>query len=146
MATWEKNSPSHRQQTRNPGAHVVASRGLYSGHYLEAAIALSEVTGDETIYRGGVRAIDNMAAEFLDRSHPYASGHPNIDQALMRLYGITGSQTHLRLCGWLLEQRGRHEKPATYGRSRQELAHWTAAYDRGPRTFSTRHPLCRCDR
>lgn len=85
------------------------------GHYLESAIAYREVTGKDAMYRSALRAVDNMSAALLDSGHAYAPGHPEIEQALMRLYGLTGDTKYLRLCGWLLAQRGHHEGRQSYG-------------------------------
>jgi DUF1680 family protein len=90
------------------------------GNYLEAAIAYREVTGSEAMYRSAVRAADNMAAALLDGHLAYAPATPEIEQALMRLYGMTGNTTYLRLCGWLLDQRGHHEGRPNYGRNYQD--------------------------
>jgi DUF1680 family protein len=86
------------------------------GHYLEAAIAYLEATGDPVLYQSAVAAIDDMAVTFLgDVPPPYAPGHAEIEQALTRLYGITGEQRYLDLCGWLIAQRGRHEGRPSFG-------------------------------
>lgn len=90
------------------------------GHYIEAAIAYHEATGRQELYESAVRAADNMADELLDSDRAYTSGHPEIEQALMRLYGQTGESRYLRLCGWLLDQRGHHDGRATYGRRAQD--------------------------
>lgn len=90
------------------------------GHYIEAAIGYREATGRTELFDSAVRAADNMASELLDGETPYTSGHPEIEQALMRLYGSTGETRYLRLCRWLLDQRGRHDGRATYGRRSQD--------------------------
>jgi uncharacterized protein len=79
------------------------------GHYVEGSIAYLEATGDRTAYESAVRAVDQMASVLLDSDRAYAPGHAEIEQALTRLYGLTGSATYLRLCGWLIEQRGKHD-------------------------------------
>lgn len=90
------------------------------GHYLESAIAFREVTGDDAMYTSAIRAIDNMAQTFLSSNRAYAPGHEEIEQALMRLYGLTGEKRYLDLCGWLIAQRGRHEGRRSYGRYSQD--------------------------
>lgn len=90
------------------------------GHYLEAAIAHREATGKDEMYRSALRAVNNMSTALLDGRHAYTSGHPEIEQALMRLYGLTGDTQYLRLCGWLLDQRGRHEGRRSFGRRCQD--------------------------
>lgn len=90
------------------------------GHYLESAIAYREVTGSEDLYRSAVRAVDNMASALLGSQRAYTSGHPEIEQALMSLYGVTGEKKYLSLCGWLLDQRGRHAARPSFGRYGQD--------------------------
>jgi DUF1680 family protein len=86
-----------------------------TGHYIDAAIAYLEATGDEVMYESAVRAAENMVAELLPGQHAYTSGHPEIEQALMRLYGETGQTQYLRLCKWFLDSRGHHEGRASFG-------------------------------
>lgn len=90
------------------------------GHYLESAIGFKESVGDGAMYESAVRAVDNMASTFLGCNRAYAPGHEEIEQALMRLYGITGSQKYLALCGWLIGQRGHHEGRRGYGKYSQD--------------------------
>lgn len=85
------------------------------GHYLESAIGFLESTGNRNLYDSAVRVVDNMASVFLGSSRAYAPGHEEIEQALMRLYGLTGNRKYLKLCGWLIEQRGHHEGRPNYG-------------------------------
>lgn len=90
------------------------------GHYLESAIAYWEVTGKDAMYKSAVRAVDNMAEVFLGSQRAYAPGHEEIEQALMRLYGLTGNTKYLQLCGWLIGQRGRHKGRPSFGRYSQD--------------------------
>jgi hypothetical protein len=90
------------------------------GVYLEAAIGFKETTGNEAMYQSALRAVENMASEFLGSDRAYASGHEEIEQALMRLYGMTGNTKYLRLCGWLIGQRGRHEGRRSFGKYSQD--------------------------
>jgi DUF1680 family protein len=89
-----------------------------TGHYIDSAIAYREATGGELMYGSAVRAADNMVAELLDGQRAYTSGHPEIEQALMRLYGQTGDGRYLRLCKWFLDSRGHHEGRPSFGRMR----------------------------
>jgi uncharacterized protein len=90
------------------------------GHYLESGIAFKESTGDPAIYDSAVRAVDNMAATFLGSHRAYAPGHEEIEQALMRLYSVTGNTKYLALSGWLIGQRGNHEGRRSYGTYSQD--------------------------
>ena len=85
------------------------------GHYLEASIAYLESTGKRALFDSAVRAAGNMATALVGSDRAYASGHPEIEQALTRLFGVTGERPWLELCGWLIEQRGHHEGRSSYG-------------------------------
>lgn len=90
------------------------------GHYLESAIGFKESAGDGAMYESAVRAVDNMASTFLGGNRAYAPGHEEIEQALMRLYAMTGNQKYLTLCGWLIAQRGHHVGRRSYGKYSQD--------------------------
>jgi DUF1680 family protein len=90
------------------------------GHYLESAIAFKESSGDTALDDSAVRAVDNMASTLLDSKRAYAPGHEEIEQALMRLYGSSGNPKYLRLCGWLIGQRGHHDGRRSYGKYSQD--------------------------
>jgi len=90
------------------------------GHYLEGALAFLESTGNYELYHSARRAIDNMADALLGSDVEYAPGHEEIEQALMRLYASTGEKKYLRLCNWLIKQRGRHKFRASYGKYSQD--------------------------
>ena len=85
------------------------------GHYLEAAIAYLQSTGRGELFDSAIRGVDNMAEALLDSDRAYAPGHPEIEQALTRLYATTGDAARLDLCGWLIDQRGHHEARQSYG-------------------------------
>lgn len=90
------------------------------GHYLESALAYRDATGNGAMYESAVRGVDSMASTFLGSQRAYASGHEEIEQALMRLYGTTGNTKYLQLCGWLIGQRGHHEGRRSYGKYSQD--------------------------
>lgn len=77
------------------------------GHFLDAAMAVSDATGSDDILTVALRAVENVATELMDPNIPYGVGCSGIEPALMRLYGRTGNQRVLDLCQWLVDQRGR---------------------------------------
>jgi hypothetical protein len=93
---------------------------LALGRYVESAIAFKNATGNEAMYDSAIRAVDNMASEFLNSHRAYAPGHEEIEQALMQLYGVTGDTTYLKLCGWLIAQRGQHQGRPNFGKYSQD--------------------------
>jgi uncharacterized protein len=90
------------------------------GHYLESGIALREATGDTVLYDSALRALENMMASLPRSGYSYAPGHEEIEQALMRLYGLTGDTRYLQFCGWLIGQRGHHDGRASFGKYSQD--------------------------
>lgn len=86
-----------------------------TGHYIEAAIAYREATGQNAMLASAIRAADNMVADLGAGSKAYAPGHPEIEKALIRLYGVTGQRKYLELSHWLMEQRGNHAGRPSYG-------------------------------
>lgn len=86
-----------------------------TGHYIEAAIAYRDATGQSAMLASAIRAADNMVADLGKGVKAYTSGHPEIEKALIRLYGVTGQRKYLELSHWLMEQRGHHENRPSYG-------------------------------
>jgi DUF1680 family protein len=93
---------------------------LYVGRYIEAAVSLKEATGDTVFLGSAIRAADNMASALLDSDRPYSIGHAEIEQALMRLYAVTGDVKYLRLCEWLLLQYGKTQGRPFGGKKHQD--------------------------
>jgi DUF1680 family protein len=86
-----------------------------TGHYIEAAIAYRDATGQGAMLASAIRAADNIVAELGAGLKDYAPGHPEIEKALIRLYGVTGQRKYLELSYWLMEQRGHHTHRPGYG-------------------------------
>jgi DUF1680 family protein len=117
----EENFPPGLERPPHRWQPVWWSHETYAtGHYIESAIALKEATGDQVMFASALRAANNLVAELLDANRSYVPGHPEIEQALMRLYAETGRREYLKLCGWFLEQRGHHESRPSFGRMRQD--------------------------
>ena len=79
-----------------------------AGHLIEAAAAYYQVTGKRTLLDTALRLvehIDSVIGPEEGKIHGYP-GHPVIEMALMRLYGLTGDPAHLRLAEYFVNQRG----------------------------------------
>jgi uncharacterized protein len=113
---WPLGADPKRRWT----AYWWSHEDLALGRYVESAIAFKEATGRDAMYGSAVRGVDNMASVFLGSHRAYAPGHEEIEQALMRLYGLTGNTSYLQLCGWLIEQRGHHEGRPSFGKYSQD--------------------------
>lgn len=111
---------NHPPQRWRMPAGTFSHEDYVVGHYIEAAIAHREATGGEELFESAVRAADNMADSLLAGEQTYVPGHPEIEQALMRLYAVTGERRYVELCGWILGQRGRYEGRTSLGRYAQD--------------------------
>ena len=79
-----------------------------AGHMVEAAVAYFQVTGKRRLLDVAIRYVDCIASAIgpeEGKLHGYP-GHPVIEMALMRLYGVTGDEKHLRLAKYFVDERG----------------------------------------
>ncbi len=80
-----------------------------AGHMIEAAVAYFQATGKRVLLDAVIRLVDHIDSVIgpeEGKLHGYP-GHPVIEMALMRLYGVTGDEKHLRLAEYFVRQRGR---------------------------------------
>ena len=79
-----------------------------AGHMIEAAVAYCQVTGKRRLLDVAIRLVDHIDSVIgpePGKLHGYP-GHPVIEMALMRLYGVTHEEKHLRLAKYFVDQRG----------------------------------------
>ena len=79
-----------------------------AGHLIEAAVAYYQVTGKRKLLDAMIRYvdyIDSVLGPEEGKLHGYP-GHPVIEMALMRLYGVTRDPRHLGLAKYFVDQRG----------------------------------------
>jgi len=79
-----------------------------AGHMIEAAVAYYQATGKRVLLDAVIRLVDHIDSVIgpeEGKLHGYP-GHPVIEMALMRLYGVTGNEKHLRLAEYFVRQRG----------------------------------------
>ena len=82
---------------------------LYTaGHFIEAAVAHYEATGETRFLNMMCRFADLIEKIFkIDCSAPYSTpGHEEIELALVRLYEATGEKRYLELSKFFVEKRG----------------------------------------
>lgn len=86
------------------------------GHYIEAAVAYHDVTGNQQALDVACRMADCLDANFgpEDGKIHGADGHPEIELALAKLYDVTGEGRYLKLAQYLLDVRG--EDPDFYSK------------------------------
>lgn len=89
---------------------IQQSHELYvMGHYIEAACAYWQVTGNEQALDIAKRMAECIAVYFGDGENQIhgADGHPEIELALARLAEVTGEQRFAELGRWFLNVRGK---------------------------------------
>jgi len=81
-----------------------------AGHLMEAAIAYHSATGKDTFLNVMQRYADHIYQVFLvERSAKFFTpGHPEVEQALLKLAAYTGNTKYRDLAAYFLEERGRH--------------------------------------
>lgn len=79
------------------------------GHYIEAAVAYHQVTGNEQALEVAKKMADCLDANFGPEEGKIhgADGHPEIELALAKLYEEPGEKRYLTLSQYLIDVRGR---------------------------------------
>jgi uncharacterized protein len=78
-----------------------------SGHFIEAACARSETSGDRRLLAAAERLGDCIAAEFGPGKNEGVPGHEEVELALIRLYRVTGNPAYLDTAAFFIDRRGR---------------------------------------
>lgn len=93
-------------------ARLKQSHELYTmGHYIEAAVAYYEVTGNKKALEIAERMADCMLMHFGVENGKIAGydGHPEIELALGRLYELTKNEDYLSLAKFYIDERGQDD-------------------------------------
>jgi len=79
-----------------------------AGHMIEAAVACYLATGKRKLLDVVCRFVDHIDEVFGDEEGklPGYDGHQEIELALVKLYGVTGDEKHLRLAQYFIDKRG----------------------------------------
>ncbi len=109
---------------------LAESHELYcAGHFIEAAIAYYEATGNEKARTIACRLADCIDAHFGKEAGKIKGydGHEEIELALTKLYTLTGEQRYLDLSLYFLYERG--TDPTFFARQRAEDKGTTAVIE-----------------
>ncbi|MCX8038188.1 MAG: glycoside hydrolase family 127 protein [Candidatus Sumerlaeia bacterium] len=87
----------------------------YAGHLYEAAVAHYRATGKRTLLDVAVRNADLVCSLFGPDKRRDVCGHPNIEQALVRLSEATGNLRYRELAHFFVEERGRANRRVLQG-------------------------------
>ncbi|MCR5581150.1 MAG: glycoside hydrolase family 127 protein, partial [Pseudobutyrivibrio sp.] len=90
---------------------LAGSHELYCmGHFIEAAVAYHEATGNTKVLEVAKRCADNIDVAFGPKEgqiHGY-DGHEEIEIGLLRLYRVTKEKRYLELAKYFLLERGKN--------------------------------------
>ena len=91
------------------------------GHYIEAAVAYHQVTGNEQALEVAKKMADCLDANFGPEEGKIhgADGHPEIELALAKLYEEPGEKCYLTLSRYLIDVRG--QDPQFYAKQLKAL-------------------------
>ncbi|MBP7403268.1 MAG: glycoside hydrolase family 127 protein [Clostridia bacterium] len=111
-----------------------------AGHMMEAAVALYECTGNRRLLDAMHRNARHIAGVFGPedgKKHGYP-GHPEIELALVRMYGALGDPMLLELAAYFVNERG--SRPSYFDREAEERGEVKPARPAG-HTAAFRDPL-----
>ena len=72
------------------------------GHLLQAGIAYYRATGNRRLLDAGIRFADYVVDNFGPTKRPFATGHPELEMAMVELYRTTGQTKYLDFARYLL--------------------------------------------
>src|SRR4051812_17223532 len=76
-----------------------------AGHLIEAAVAYFQATGKRALLDVALKLADHIDSVFGPGKKHDASGHEEIELALVKLYRITNESRYLKLAEFFVEQR-----------------------------------------
>lgn len=91
-----------------------------AGHLIEAAVAYYHATGDDTLLGVAIRFADYIDSVFGPDKNQAATGHQEIELALVKLYRLTGNQRYFKLAQFFLDQRGGSPARPSWGEHFQD--------------------------
>jgi DUF1680 family protein len=81
-----------------------------AGHLIEAAVAYEQATGKRKLLDVAIRFADCIDREYGWKKHQEATGHEELELALMKLHRRTGEKRYLELAKFFLDVRGRKDR------------------------------------
>ncbi len=92
-----------------------------AGHLIEAAVAYEQATGERKLLDVAIRFADCIDKEYGWGKHQEATGHEELELALMKLHRRTGEGRYLKLAQFFLDVRGKKDRgTALFGEYAQD--------------------------
>jgi DUF1680 family protein len=105
----------------NKWKNIQFGHELYcSGHLIEAAVAYRQATGKRKFLDTARKLADHIDSVFGPGKKVEASGHEEIELALIKLYRETKEERYLKLALFFLDTRGHDEKRKLFGEYAQD--------------------------
>ena len=98
LNTYYVGEKAHLRFTEMTRSH----EGYCLGHLIQAAIAYYRATGSQALLVPAMKFADFLVANFGPTSHPFLTGHPELEMALVELYRTTGNGNYLSFARYLL--------------------------------------------
>ena len=109
-------------EPQNRWKNVQYGHELYcAGHLIEAAVAYEQATGKHKLLDVARRLADHIDSVFGPDKRHEASGHEEIELALIKLYRATKEERYLKLAMFFLDQRGRNDGRRLFGEYAQDM-------------------------
>ncbi len=97
------------------------SHELYcAGHLIEAAVAYRQATGKDKLLKVARKLADHIDSVFGPDKRHEASGHEEIELALVKLYRATKEERYLKLALFFLDERGKADGRKLFGEYAQD--------------------------
>ncbi len=108
-------------EPQNRWKNIQGGHELYcSGHLIEAAVAYHQATGKRKLLDVAIKLADHIDRTFGPNKNVDASGHEEIELALVKLYRATKDEKYLKLAQFFLDVRGRKDKRRLFGEYAQD--------------------------
>ena len=92
-----------------------------AGHLIEAAVAYQQATGKDKLLKVARKVADHIDSVFGPDKRHEASGHEEIELALIKLYRATKEERYLKLALFFLDQRGKADGRKLFGEYAQDM-------------------------
>jgi DUF1680 family protein len=108
-------------EPKNRWKNIQHGHELYcSGHLIEAAVAYKQATGKDKLLKVACKLADHIDSVFGPGKKIDATGHEELELALVKLYRETNEKKYLKLAQFFLDTRGHAEGRKLFGEYAQD--------------------------
>jgi DUF1680 family protein len=108
-------------EPKNRWKNIQHGHELYcAGHLIEAAVAYKQATGKTKLFDVACKLADHIDSVFGPGKKIDATGHEELELALVKLYGATKEKRYLKLAQFFLDTRGKSDGRKLFGEYAQD--------------------------